>query len=83
VTLLEGQILRFKGRHAHATLDEVASELRGRCKRDGNQLLITKNTRLRIDEELHALNEPNGNGELPSELNYETTAGYPLRTRNE
>jgi hypothetical protein len=49
--LSQGQVLRFKGRHAQANCDDVERELHGRCKRDGNSLEVTKNTRLKINDD--------------------------------
>jgi hypothetical protein len=37
-----GKILRFHGPNAESDLAAAASELRGGCRRDGNNLVITR-----------------------------------------
>src|SRR4051794_7611759 len=46
--LKAGKTLRFKGRHAEADADEFESLLHGRCRRAGNELLVTRDTRLGV-----------------------------------
>ena len=52
MTLLKGQVLLFKGKNAQIHCDDVERDLKWRCTRKGNEIRITINTRLKIDDSI-------------------------------
>jgi len=58
MTLLEGQILRFKGRSAKRFVAEAEAELSGRCERKGDTLIITQRAHLPLKYSASSSVEP-------------------------
>lgn len=54
MTLRAGEVISFKGVNSRERVDDFAAALQGRCKRQGDQLQITRNTRIRITVEADA-----------------------------